>query len=1289
MEQIERQGGSKDDAVDRWAKQEAERWVKEQFGATKLVANEGSEEDPSGPARPSPYSMQASNRPPANALKALPKGEEDQVAMLTLNAYTARRELVKMKQELARLKSQGHSSDALVEDAIRLRNQAQAQVTRANATDQSETPGETRRDSVRQKQMERELAKVREEAMREASQKERRALERAEQQIRSLMEERNEDQASRTSERVKAERTQREDAARLAKERAEERAHELALRKQELARYKAEMREAAERRNHQDVEEKVRERARRLAREEAERRARDHISHRTAEIREMRERKAREEAEKKVVLERQAREEAEKKAKVKMNRMAREEAKRKKKDLDEKKARDLFVQRQFEAEQQRFQMEEHRKLEALKALEDKQKRQQEKLERKERKLRDQAEKQALLERQARKEMEQKLALLEENHNAEVTKRKELEAAYKREVRQQEEAARQLAMTTRANADLEKQLFTLTSSLGGSGGKGATEAAGDLSVHMTPQQKRHSASPTRRLHPTPTTRSPTDAESDSDAVLPEAELLRSSYYVRHLKDLASRELLREAGIQPDAGSALAARLAGVDPVRSPTLAADPVRSPTLAPDAIAGVSGEQVQEQTENNVAKTVNEALVDMEASIQRAEAAASSLSDGATSHATPMNQLSAAARAAAAAYRMELQQELAILRELVHQVELGHGDLTMPLTTRQQRLDVLQREMCKSSEMVEKVKAEEAAAATLAVASPEAVELANNEAQVLEQVRGKIAELESFVSIAAVPVAQGFVPATLEPAALSPNQLGVEAQTRYQAEPESTPDQGAASEPGRVQAELDTQAYREMDEVDSDREGLAVQEKLQRLFSLREELLKSSAYVSHLKKVATRELRDVVHRRQAKGNGAVDAKLEAAVREAAAARDVLSCREAAGTGASTHTLTPSSPQPHLTGTELPQQPLHETIAAEVVDDVLSGVIVDMFGADLEEELRSNSQREADAASAPRPTGRVHSKPRQRVAGADGIASKGRRVASTGAAGRDSRRRGGARSLSPSKMMTRYGQPRSNRYRSDGGNSRLNASSHQRRHGSGGGGRALPMGRGGGDARRRRRGGGSASGLPRSLEFTAPFDPTSGGRGTDVRRETAGPGEFVDLSSPYTQSNGRCGDGGAMGGSRAHRNRGASPGRRREGTRARRDGGRRAMMDSSASWGSFGGPGDGSPGLRETAKALGLPLPTDGPDGTGEDPRDGHATAVADSPQVAGWVDGAESGGGLAATGSDSPPQNWRAEQEAGWAASLPQQSEKDRALAEAYLPPSLLHAYRAKPVPKANRRYG
>ena len=136
---------------------------------------------------------------------------------------------------------------------------------------------------------------------------------------------------------------------------------------------------------------------------------------------------------------------------------------------------------------------------------------------------------------------------------------------------------------------------------------------------------------------------------------------------------------------------------------------------------------------------------------------------------------------------------------------------------------------------------------------------------------------------------------------------------------------------------------------------------------------------------------------------------------------------------------------------------------------------------------------------------------------------------------------------------------------------------------------------------------------------------------------------------------------------------------------------RKPMMDTTASWGSFGGPGDSSPGLRETAQALGLPLPSDGLDGA--DGENGGARApavvgggaVADSPQVDGWVDGAEGG---AATGSDSPPQNWREEQEAGWAASLPQQSQKDRALAEAYLPPSLLHAYRAKPLPKMNRRY-
>lgn len=136
-------------------------------------------------------------------------------------------------------------------------------------------------------------------------------------------------------------------------------------------------------------------------------------------------------------------------------------------------------------------------------------------------------------------------------------------------------------------------------------------------------------------------------------------------------------------------------------------------------------------------------------------------------------------------------------------------------------------------------------------------------------------------------------------------------------------------------------------------------------------------------------------------------------------------------------------------------------------------------------------------------------------------------------------------------------------------------------------------------------------------------------------------------------------------------------------------------MDTSASWGSFGGPEGGSPGLRETAEALGLPLPTESHDGTGgketrhapepaATPGDGEGD---DSSHVGGWADGV-GGKNSSPTGSDEPPQNWRAEQEAGWAASLPQQSDKDRALAEAYLPPSLLHAYRTKPLPKANRRY-
>ena len=678
MEQIESQGGSKEEAVDRWAKQEADRWVKEQFGPSKMGSTEGGgviEAVALGSASRHDALPQVSPQrmPPAlgdtmgssggfSLGGEAPAGSDEQVALLTLNAYTARRELVKMRKELARLKQGGSPAGDIegLEDAVRLCNQAQAQVVDGQSATDSDNE-RLRERAQQRKRMERELARVREEAMREAGEKERRALHQAERQIQNLMEERNREDEESNSKRVQIERIQRDKLAWEAKERAEQRAHELALRKQELARYKSEMREAADRRNHQDVEDKVRERARRLAREEAERRARDHVIQRTAEIREMRERKAREEAEKKVVLERQAREEAEKKAKVQMNRMAAEEGKRKRKDRDEKKARELAVQRQFDAEQQRFKLEEDRKLEALKAQEQKQKIRQEKLERKERKLREQAEKQAGLERQARKDMEEKIALMEETHAGEVLKRKEIEAAYKREIREREDGNRQLAMTTRANAELEQQLFTLTSSLRGSDFKAAVEAAGDLSIQMTPQHNgsgRESSG--RQLHPTPTAGSPTGAsgggkldfgpaeEGDgggntrgemdghpTDGSLPEAELLRSSYYVRHLKDLASRELMREAGIEPDAGSALEAKLAG----RDPPAPADGVPSPVSEGENLE--TGEQQEEQEEADealpspVSPGTYTALAEMEASIQKVESAAEVV--GATVNLTPM----------------------------------------------------------------------------------------------------------------------------------------------------------------------------------------------------------------------------------------------------------------------------------------------------------------------------------------------------------------------------------------------------------------------------------------------------------------------------------------------------------------------------------------------------------------------------------------------------------------------------------------------------------------------------
>ena len=232
--------------MDRWAKQEADRWVKEQFGASKMGS---SEDEGAGPSEPAPVALGSASRreasfprvSPERAPPALggtmdssggfslggeaPAGSDEQVALLTLNAYTARRELVKMRKELARLKQgagPGGSVEGL-EDAVRLRNQAQAQV--ADGQSATDSDSERLRERAQQrKRMERELVRVREEAMREAGEKERRALHQAERQIQNLMEERNREDEESNSKRVQAERTQRDKLAREAKERAEQRA---------------------------------------------------------------------------------------------------------------------------------------------------------------------------------------------------------------------------------------------------------------------------------------------------------------------------------------------------------------------------------------------------------------------------------------------------------------------------------------------------------------------------------------------------------------------------------------------------------------------------------------------------------------------------------------------------------------------------------------------------------------------------------------------------------------------------------------------------------------------------------------------------------------------------------------------------------------------------------------------------------------------------------------------------------------------------------------------------------
>ena len=231
---------------------------------------------------------------------------------------------------------------------------------------------------------------------------------------------------------------------------------------------------------------------------------------RSRELREMRERRAREEAEKKVVVERQARENAEKRAKVERARMTRAEAKRKSIAEAERRTQLQAVQRKEETDLLRKQQESARKRDELKTLEATERRRREKLERKERRLREDAERRAERERQARLEAEQKIKLLEAQQAAEVSKRKQAEAACRRQQREHEEAVRKANASIQARKALEKQLSALK-----------------MSAPAVPQNESFAIQ-----------------ASDKKHFSEEAELIRSSYYVQHLKLLASRELLRD-------------------------------------------------------------------------------------------------------------------------------------------------------------------------------------------------------------------------------------------------------------------------------------------------------------------------------------------------------------------------------------------------------------------------------------------------------------------------------------------------------------------------------------------------------------------------------------------------------------------------------------------------------------------------------------------------------------------------------------------------------------------------
>ena len=335
----------------------------------------------------------------------------------------------------------------------------------------------------------------------------------------------------------------------------------------------------------QEVEGKIRDRARRFAREEAERKARAHVvrhfsrslvnsdalilcpfsqAKRSRELREMRERRAREAAERKVLSETKAREDSEKRAKVERARMMEVEAKRKTKDEMTKKAQLQAVARRVEMEQLRIQQEEEKQMEQLKAIEATEKRLREKVERKERRMREDAERRMELERQARVAAEQRVRQLEELQAKEISKRQQAEVAFRRQQREHEDTTRKFDASSKKIEQLEAHLSSL-------------RLKGEMGD--TAQGSRRDGTNQVKL---PSIQAPSEQES---------ELLRSSYYVRHLKNLASREIMR--GMEED--SSRPAQPSTADPHELESASANTNTtaaqgSPALVPSRLNGDGG---------------------------------------------------------------------------------------------------------------------------------------------------------------------------------------------------------------------------------------------------------------------------------------------------------------------------------------------------------------------------------------------------------------------------------------------------------------------------------------------------------------------------------------------------------------------------------------------------------------------------------------------------------------------------------------------------------------------------